>query len=196
MIPRHAVLVIVCVMFWGTSASAQPEETPEDIRLKAGVVTGVYARHGESFDGSNGALGGWATIMVNKWGIDVDLSRSHRLERRGSKCIDQACTRTVPGAGFERNAAFGVAAVREIDTSSRATPHFLFGFGGFSRKAAYRYEESALDYEEMWWGPGPVAGTGVDIVIGQHYIVRAQYRMNFRVEHSIHQFRLGVGWAN
>jgi hypothetical protein len=179
-----------------TSALAQPHETAEDVRLKAGVLTGIHVRRGESFGGSNGAMGGWVAIMAGKWGFDVDFSRSRRLERRGSKCVDLSCTKSVPGTGFERNAAIGIAAVREIDTSSRISPHFLFGLGSLSRKTAFRYEESALDYEEMWWGPGPVAGTGVDIVIGQHYIVTAQYRLNFRVEDSIHQFRLGLDWAN
>jgi hypothetical protein len=161
-----------------TSALAQPHETAEDVRLKAGVLTGIHVRRGESFGGSNGAMGGWVAIMAGKWGFDVDFSRSRRLERRGSKCVDLSCTKSVPGTGFERNAAIGIAAVREIDTSSRISPHFLFGLGSLSRKTAFRYEESALD-PKKWWGPGPAGGTGVDIVIGQHYIVNSAVQVEF-----------------
>lgn len=196
-IPRNSVLAIVSMaLLSGNSALAQPSENAEHRRLKTGVLTGVYARHGESFDGANGALGAWATFLVEKWGIDVDFSRSRRLERSGFGCVDLSCTRSVPLREFEANSAIGVTAFRELRTAGHASPHFIIGYGAISRQTGHRFDDPALGEqpESAWWASGPVAGMGVDIVMG-HVVARAQYRLNLRVEHSIHQFRIGFGWV-
>ena len=193
----NSLVVTMGIVFCASSVSAQSPENPEGVRLKAGVTTGLYARLGESFDGANAGFGGWATVMVNKWGFDIDYSRSHRLETRRSACVDLSCRRTTSGRDSETNSAIGVTALREIQPMGRAAGHFMVGFGTISRQTSQRFDDPALgeQTESTWWAPGPVAGAGVDILMG-HFVARAQYRLHFRVERSIHQFRIGLGWVH
>lgn len=190
----NGLLVVMGMVFCASLVSAQSPENPDGIRLKAGVTTGLYARHGESFDGANAGFGGWATVMVNKWGFDVDYSRSRRLEKLRSACVDLSCTRTTSRSDSETNSAIGVTALREIQPMGRTSAHFIVGFGTISRQTSHRFDDPALggQTESTWWAPGPVAGVGVDLLMG-HFVARAQYRLNFRVERSIHQFRIGLG---
>jgi hypothetical protein len=197
MMLRNTLIVIVCVVLWEALTLAQPEEKHEDVRLKAGLTTGIYARRGESFEGTYGALGGWATVMLSRWGFDIDFSRGRRTQERGSTCIDRSCATIASGTSVERNSTIGITALRQIGTPGRAMPHLLVGFGTISRQTAYRFDDASLGSrsQSTSWAAGPVAGAGMDIS-ANHYVVRVQYRVNFRVEHSIHQFQLGLGWAN
>jgi hypothetical protein len=191
-------MVIVGSLLMSSVAFAQTRtETADPVVIKFGFSTGILARHGESFDGTNTALGGWSTISVGRWGIDADFSRSRQLERRGEACLDRVCSRSAAGTEVETNVAMGIAALRHIRARGRTSPHMLIGIGAISRRSGYRFDDPALGGrdESTWWGWGPVAGLGLDVSRGR-YVARAQYRWNFRVEDSIHQFRVGFGWGS
>ena len=189
------LVLVTPAMLLSQASWAQSRDNPESIRIKAGGLIGLYARHGESFGGANGGGGGWATFLVKGWGIDIDLSRSRRLEKRATNCVDRSCARTAPGTNSEENATIGITALREVRWGGRAFPHFLLGFGSINRHTTERFDDPAFGepLKSTGWASGPVAGAGVDFVMG-HLAIRTQYRVNFRTERSIHQFRIGLGW--
>ena len=105
--------------------------------------------------------------------------------------------RMLPGTALESTSAVGFAALRHIRTPGPVSPHFLFGWGAIRRQTSFRFDDTILGEqgESTWWGSGPLGGIGLDVPIG-HFVARAQYRWNFRVEDSVHQFRIGFGWGS
>lgn len=100
---QPGAIVIVGSLLLSSVAFAQTRtETADPVVTKFGFSTGILARHGESFDGTNTALGGWSTISVGRWGIDADFSRSRQLERRGEACLDRTCSRSAAGTESKR----------------------------------------------------------------------------------------------
>ena len=219
--PIPAVAAVLCaVLFASSAASGQTAERSPTITGSGGMFAGALDIVGT--DQTETIVGGWLDIRFKQWAlgqVELDFFQNRRREHRDEACPVDDCSERYerdaegrpqlihdprrerkPATESQRFRAFSVSIFKPFGVSRRVAPHYVVGFGRLTRHLAFNFDDPELAERKYRWKPwGPVAGLGVDIVVGR-LAARLQYRIDpmFVGQECVlicnTQFRAGVGW--